>query len=206
VNDLLKYTAAQIGLAPSPLAAAMQRSQKPIHPTRLPGFSIGLNWIVSPSTGIVWHNGAVYGGMAFVGFDPVAQKGAVILIDTGATNVPTTEGFDPLTSTGLLLVHWLQGTAPPSLASILPPAVTLSAAQLAPFAGTYDLTGGGSVSIALQGTQLVANDAALWPRPIKLYPVAADTFVCREVPARVAFHAGGASIVLGAQTVAATKR
>jgi serine-type D-Ala-D-Ala carboxypeptidase/endopeptidase len=190
VDDLLKYAEAQTGLASTPLAMAMTLSHQPIHPTSISGYDIGINWILSTDGKIVWHNGGVYGGMAFVGFDPGSQKAVVVLIDTGAENVTTSLGWDPLTSVGLSLVQWLDGTPPPSLASILPPAATLTPAELQPFVGDYAITGAGTVAVSLQGSRLSANAPAIWPRPIVLYPASATTFVCREVPATGSFQTG----------------
>ena len=191
VNDLLKYAQAQMGLTSTPLAAAMTLSHQPIHPTSISGYDIGINWILSTDGKLVWHNHGVYGGMAFVGFDPGSQKAVVVLIDTGAENVTTSLGWDPLTSVGLSLVQWLDGTPPPSLTSILPPLVSLTPAQLQPMVGNYSVTGVGTITVTLQGSQLSASAPAIWPRPIVLYPAAATVFVCREVPATGSFQMGG---------------
>jgi D-alanyl-D-alanine-carboxypeptidase/D-alanyl-D-alanine-endopeptidase len=192
VHDLLRYASAQMGLVPSPLSDAMKLTQRPIHPTSLPGWSIGLNWIVSTDGRTVWHNGGVYGAGAFVGFDPTAQKAAVVLVDTGEQATVTTVGFDPVTSVGLLLVQWLQGTPPPALASILPQTIALAPAQLQPLAGTYALDGGaGSLAIALQGGALVLTQADVWPRPMVLYPTSSTSFTCREAPLSLDFAVAG---------------
>jgi len=212
VNDLLKYAEAQAGLANTPLAAAMALSHQPIHPTSISGYSIGINWIVSTDGKVVWHNGGVYGGMAFVGFDPGSQKAAIVLIDTGALNVTTSLGWDPLTSIGLSLVQWLDGTSPPSLASILPPSVSLTPAQLQPFVGNYTITGVGAFAVSLQGSRLSANAPAVWPRPIVLYPASATAFVCREVQATGSFQTGadggvdGITVNIEGQTLTGTKQ
>jgi serine-type D-Ala-D-Ala carboxypeptidase/endopeptidase len=212
VDDLLKYAAAQAGITSSPLDAAMTLSHQAIHPTVAPGFDIGLNWIVATDKDLVWHNGGVEGAMAFVGFDPVKHKAAVVLVDTNMGNTVTTLGWDPLTSIGLLLVEWLQGTTPAPLTSILPASASLTPEQLAAAAGTYDLDdGGGPMELTLQGDKLTATYAAVWPRPIVLYPTSATTFVCREVPASGSFQVGadggvaGLTVTLGGQTYHGTK-
>ena len=211
VNDLLKYAQAQMGLTSTPLAAAMTLSHQPIHPTSTSGYDIGINWILSTDGKLVWHNGGVYGGMAFVGFDPGSQKAAVVLIDTGAENVTTSLGWDPLTSVGLSLVQWLDGTPPPSLTSILPPLVSLTPAQLQPLVGDYGVTGVGTVTVTLQGSELSASAPAIWPRPIVLYPASATVFVCREVPATGSFQMGdggvdGITLNIEGQTLTGTRQ
>ena len=205
VDDLLKYVAAQAGLTSTPLAAAMTLSHHAIHPTTFPGYDVGLNWFVAPDGKTIWHSGTVYGAMAFVGFDPDAQKAAVVLVDTDTQNTVTSLSYDPLTSIGFLLVQWLQGKTPPPLTSIFPSIVSLTPAQLQPFVGTYDLAGGGSITVTLQGNRLMANAPAMWglssttmtladllswPRPFLLYATSANAFLCREVDARVAFATG----------------
>ena len=214
VDDLLKYAAAQAGITSSPLDAAMTLSHQAIHPTSAPGFDVGLNWIVATDQSLVWHNGGVYGATAFIGFDPVKHKAAVVLVDTSTASTATTLGLDPVSSIGLLLVQWLQGTTPAPLASILPASASLTPAQLTAATGTYSLDdGGGPLELTLQGDKLQTSFAsAIWPRPILLYPTSATTFVCREVPASGSFQVGadggvtGLTVTLGGQTFHGTKQ
>jgi CubicO group peptidase (beta-lactamase class C family) len=54
---------------------------------------IGLAWNVEPRDGaeIVWHGGATYGSRAFMGFDPKARVGVVVL-----SNYSTGSGIDDI--------------------------------------------------------------------------------------------------------------
>ena len=190
VNDLLVYGAAQAGVTTSPIAAAMTLSHKPITQSFDLTDEIGYNWIVSPGN-ILWHNGGLYGGAAFVGFDPVEHKVVAILLDTGALNTPTPVFSDVPTSLGLLLMHWLQGTPPPPVDTLLPALVSVPTQTLANLVGTYDFSGMDSMQVTLNGDTLEANADWLWYFPAKLYPTSATTFNLRAVQASVSFEVGG---------------
>ena len=47
----------------------------------MPGFSVGLGWMLSTSNQaeLVWHNGGTGGFRSYIGFNPKLQKGVVIL-------------------------------------------------------------------------------------------------------------------------------
>jgi len=213
VNDLLEYAAAQAGITSSPLSAAMKRSQEPVHATTEPGYSYGYGWLVATGgPNLVWHNGAVDGAMSFLGFDPVTHKAVVILVDTNASSSMSSLGMDIVSSIGVLLVQWLDGTPPAPLASILPATVSLTPAELAPAVGTYTVEGGTlTVTLAVEGDELVASVPAVWPRPLVLYPTSPTSFVCREILMTGTFEAGaggqiaGIAMDFGGQMVTATK-
>jgi D-alanyl-D-alanine-carboxypeptidase/D-alanyl-D-alanine-endopeptidase len=81
VNDMLKFVAANLGLNKSPLLAAMQMAHQSRHETGVPDLEIGLNWHILKKfdTVVVWHNGGTGGYHSFIGFDPKARKGVVVL-------------------------------------------------------------------------------------------------------------------------------
>jgi CubicO group peptidase (beta-lactamase class C family) len=81
-RDMLRYLRANMGVDPSPLAAAMKLAHQPRNDmdatTR-----IGLAWRIS-SAGIVWHPGMTWGYRSFVGFTGDGKRGVVILSNTAA--------------------------------------------------------------------------------------------------------------------------
>lgn len=81
VNDLLKFVAANLGLQKSPLLDAMQKAHQSRHETGILDLEIGLNWHILKKfdTVMVWHNGGTGGYHSFIGFDPKARKGVVVL-------------------------------------------------------------------------------------------------------------------------------
>jgi len=83
-NDLLTFLAANLGYTKSPLAPAMAAMLKVRRPTGQPGLEIALGWHILTTNGkeIVWNNGGTGGYRSFLGFDPKARIGVVVLSNT----------------------------------------------------------------------------------------------------------------------------
>ena len=81
VNDMLTFVEANMGLRESPLRAAMEFAHAPQLPDPALGMDLGLGWIIAAEGDrrFVWHNGATGGYSSFVGFDPEAREGVVVL-------------------------------------------------------------------------------------------------------------------------------
>ena len=81
VNDLLTFLEANLGLRESPLREAMESARVPRREDPALGMDIGLGWIIAREGDreFVWHNGATGGYASFIGFDPEAGEGVVIL-------------------------------------------------------------------------------------------------------------------------------
>jgi serine-type D-Ala-D-Ala carboxypeptidase/endopeptidase len=92
-NDMLAFLAANLGYKKSPLAAAMAAMLKVRRPTGSPGLEIALGWHIFTSNGndIIWHNGGTGGYRSFVGYDPKAGAGVVVL-----SNAETVTGVDDI--------------------------------------------------------------------------------------------------------------
>ena len=78
-NDMLTFLEAFLSCKESPLAPAMQAMLEVRRPA---GQSeIGLGWLIYSTDGreIVWHNGKTEGFYSFVGYDPKARIGVVVL-------------------------------------------------------------------------------------------------------------------------------
>ena len=84
MDDMLKFVAAELGLAASPLSAAMQETQKGRNATNSPQMEIALGWFIDKTNEppIWWHNGGTAGYHAFVGFRPATKTGVVVLANT----------------------------------------------------------------------------------------------------------------------------
>lgn len=100
------------------------------------GETQGLGWLVD-SAGRYWHNGTTGGHRSFISFDPKTRRGVVILA-SGATSL-----VDRL---GKTMQDVLDKTAKD------PPALPTDA-QLASYAGTYDLAGT-KLTVVQQGKRL----------------------------------------------------
>ena len=79
-NDMLRYLKANMGIDPSPLAAAMKLAQQP-RSDMAKTMRIGLAWMTT-GNGIVWHNGMTGGYRSFFGFTADGRRGVVMLANT----------------------------------------------------------------------------------------------------------------------------
>jgi CubicO group peptidase (beta-lactamase class C family) len=83
MEDMLAFLDANVG----PAETALERSMRTSHDVRediSPEMSIGLAWHVRHvgDASIVWHNGGTGGFRSFLGFDPNAGVGAVVLTNS----------------------------------------------------------------------------------------------------------------------------
>lgn len=201
-NDLLAYAAVQAGITAAPnaqLGAAMARSQVPLRPTSIPGYQIGYNWIIGNTIHVVWHNGGVGDGLAFVGFDPDTHVGVVVLTDTAALGVGTPVFGDLPTSIGLLLLAWIDDAraAPPAMSTLLPTTVAVDAAKLQAYVGTYAVAGAPQpLAIALDNGRLTATAPWLFWYPVGLYPTSTTAFLGRSFGVAATFAGDGTTVAL----------
>jgi len=148
VNDMLKFVGANIGLQKSPLLTAMQKAHESRHDTGVPDLGIGLNWHILKKfdSVLVWHNGGTGGYHSFIGFDPKARKGVVILSNS-------TNDIDDIGR------HLLVSQYP--LAKLEPPKdrkeIKLDAKILDAYAGEYQFAPGVSITITHEGDQIFAQ-------------------------------------------------
>jgi D-alanyl-D-alanine-carboxypeptidase/D-alanyl-D-alanine-endopeptidase len=92
-NDMLTFTAANLGYTKTSLAPALAAMFKVRRPTGQGGLEIALGWHILSANGkeIVWHNGGTGGYRSFMGFDPQAGIGVVLL-----SNASTAAGVDDI--------------------------------------------------------------------------------------------------------------
>ncbi len=92
-NDMLTFIAANLGYRKSPLASAMATMLKKRRSTGQPGLEMALGWHIFTTGGkeIIWHNGGTGGYRSFMGFDPKARLGVVLM-----SNAETSEGVDDI--------------------------------------------------------------------------------------------------------------
>ena len=91
-NDLLTFLAANLGYVETPLAPAMaaMRDREVRRPTGMLGLSVALGWHIQTANfkDIIWHNGGTAGFRTFIGYDPVARTGVVVLSNAGTAAGP----------------------------------------------------------------------------------------------------------------------
>ncbi|TVP41867.1 serine hydrolase domain-containing protein [Candidatus Nitrosocosmicus arcticus] len=107
VSDMLKFLSANMGLIKTELDDAMQESHLirlstgQILPNNLEisernnniGLYVGLGWFITTNFGheVIWHNGATIGGYnAYMAFNPVTERGIVILCSTDLEDINIT--------------------------------------------------------------------------------------------------------------------
>ena len=89
-NDMLTFLAGEPRLRQDAARAGDGRMLAARRPTTLPNMTIGLAWHVVKRHGkdIVWHNGGTAGYRTFIGFDPAARVGVVVLSNAGTAAGP----------------------------------------------------------------------------------------------------------------------
>src|SRR5581483_3018808 len=177
-NDLLRFVRANLGLVPSPLAAAMKLQRERRHDAP-PLDAIGLGWHLRDDGRTVWHNGQTAGFHSYVAFDPERKLGVVVLANSAAGVV------DEL---GYQVLRALRGETvrPLELKSRVRPVFPLSEAQLDGYTGTYPLMPGFALDIRRDGDHLVVQ--ATGQPSFPLYAETATHFYLRVVPAELDFR------------------
>lgn len=179
-EDLLAYLAANVGPAQSPLERAMRQA----HARRRDAGEreIGLAWLVRRvgDRTVVWHGGDTGGYQSFVGFDPEAGVGVVLLSNSDGQDAQ-------LLATAMDLIL-SPGEAPARVA------VPLPAAGVAPYVGTYAYESGGEP----RRLRVFEEDAAVRAEMVggptfDLFYQGDDTFLLRAgaTEVRIAFEVEG---------------
>ena len=102
-NDLLKFLSAFLGYTKTPLAPAMAAMLDVRKPTTQPGLVNALGWEISTPDAleIVWKDGTTSGYTSFLGCNPRARVGVVVL-----SNTSTSRGVNDIG------MHILDGASP----------------------------------------------------------------------------------------------
>jgi D-alanyl-D-alanine-carboxypeptidase/D-alanyl-D-alanine-endopeptidase len=148
VNDMLKFVAANLGLASSPLAPAMLKAHQTLHETGSAGLQVGLGWHILKrfDSEIIWHNGGTGGYHSFVGFIKKQRRGVVVL--SNSTNDTDDIGR-----------HLLESQYP--LAELTAPkirkAIKLDSKILDTYVGEYQVAPNFVIKIIREGDKLFAQ-------------------------------------------------
>ena len=187
LEDMLRFLAANVG-EPS---TELERSMREAHTVResmAESMHVGLNWITR-TTGeqrIVWHNGGTAGFRTFIGFDPDAEVGVVLLTNSGI-------GADDI---GFNLLNPEIPLAPPPV----PPfwnreAVDVAESTLERYVGRYRLTPQLVATFEFVGgrlqTQLTGQPSFF------AYPASETRFFLRAVEAEIEFQVDESGNVTG---------
>jgi CubicO group peptidase (beta-lactamase class C family) len=153
-NDMLTFLAAEIGYTESPLAPAMNAMRAPRRPAG-PGMEIALAWHVFTANGktIFWHNGGTGGYRTYMGFDPVARAGVVVLTNAGSLAGPDDIGRHLLDPKSALLATNSPALAQPKVRT----EITLAPATFDRYVGRYQLAPALVIIVTRDGARFMAQ-------------------------------------------------
>jgi CubicO group peptidase (beta-lactamase class C family) len=154
-NDMLTFLAAAMDYTQSPLAPAMKAMLQARKPAGAPNMEIGLGWHIANSNGttIVWHNGGTGGYRTFMGFDPDARRGVVLL-----TNAASVAGPDDIGRVLLDQKSSLLAANSPALAQLKSRAqIALDPMVFDRYVGRYQLAPAVFFTITREGDRFLAQ-------------------------------------------------
>lgn len=96
IGDMIKYARANLDPVNSTLSESIALSHEPLVKYNDAGSWFGMNWVLKPSSGIVWHNGRTYGFNSILVASKRKGQAIVALTDTNylRKNSEGKEDFD----------------------------------------------------------------------------------------------------------------
>jgi len=179
-NDMLNLIAAELGYTKSPLAPAMTAMLKERRPTGVQNLEIALGWHIFTANGkeIVWHNGGTGGYRSFIGFDPKAKVGVVLL-----SNTSTAVGMDDIGR------HLLD----PNVPLVAPPKehkqVSVDPKLFNGYVGRYQLAPNFAIAITQEDGHLFAQ--ATGQPKFEIFPEGERDYFLKVVDAQITFVTDG---------------
>jgi serine-type D-Ala-D-Ala carboxypeptidase/endopeptidase len=178
-NDMLTFIAANLDYIKSPLAPAMAAMLKVRRPTGQPGLEIALGWHITTANGkeIVWHNGGTGGYRSYMGFDPKARVGVVLLSNAG-----TPAGVDDIGR------HLLDASAPLAAPPKEHKQVAVDPKLFDSYVGKYQMTPNFILTVTREGDHLFIQ-ATNQPK-FEIYPEGDRDYFLKVVDAQITFITG----------------
>lgn len=93
ISDMVKYTQANLTPASTSLAASIKLSQQPLYFIKDHNMWMGMNWILQPNQGLIWHNGETYGFNSILAISTTRQQAIVAMTDT-TVQIKNAQGED----------------------------------------------------------------------------------------------------------------
>jgi hypothetical protein len=177
-NDLLTFLAANLGFVKSPLAQDMADEISVRRSAGAPDMEIAYAWHIQTKDGtsIVWHNGGTGGYRSYMGYDPKARVGVVVL-----ANISTPAGEDDIGR------HLLNASYP--LLKVEAPAehqqITLDTKTFDRYAGQYRLGPNAILTMSRDGDRFYTQ---LTGQPkLEVFAESERKFFLRVVDAQLTF-------------------
>ncbi len=185
-NDVLIFLAANLGYVKTPLAQAMADEVSIRRPVG-GDMEIAYGWHVQnkDANSIIWHNGGTGGYRTYMGFDPKARTGVVVL-----SNVSTAAGPDDIGR------HLLNASYP--LTKVDPPVehkeITLDAKTLDRYVGTYQMDRYVLMNVSRDGGKSYVE---LTGQPkFEVFPESERKFFLKVVDAQLTFDVDAQRVTL----------
>jgi D-alanyl-D-alanine-carboxypeptidase/D-alanyl-D-alanine-endopeptidase len=183
-NDLLTFLSATLGYTQSPLAPAMAAMTTIRRPTETPGLEIALGWHIFAGKGkeIIWHNGGTGGYRTFIGYDPKARTGVVVLSNAGTLAGPDDIGRHLLDPETPLLAQNSPLVTPPKTHT----EVTVDPKLFDGYVGRYQFAPAVFLTVTRDGGHLFVQ---LTGQPaLEVFPESEKDYFLKVVDAQVTFE------------------
>jgi len=181
-NDLLNFLAVPLGYTTSPLAPSFGRMLSVTKPTGQQGMDVALAWHIFTTDGVIWHNGGTGGYRSFIGYDPKAKVGVVVL-----SNTSTNLGVDDI---GHHLLNTSAPVVPPNSPIFQPPKerkeITMDPKQFDTYVGRYQATPEMLMTISREGTAFYTQLTGQPKLPI--FAESETDFFLKAVDAQLTFQ------------------
>jgi CubicO group peptidase (beta-lactamase class C family) len=180
-NDMLTFLSYELGFRPTPLKAAMDDQFAVRRATPQPNMKVALAWHINstPNAEVFWHNGGTGGFRTWMGFDPKARVGVVVMTNTANATGGDDIGFHLVAGTPLARVPVNPATRP---------VVTLTAAEMAALAGRYQLAPAMVVTIVPYNGRLFAQLTG--QQGAEIFPTSSTEVFWKVVDAQATFDRG----------------
>jgi CubicO group peptidase (beta-lactamase class C family) len=177
-NDLLTFLAANLSFVKTPLAQDLADEVSVRRSAGAPDMEIAYAWHIQTKDGnsIIWHNGGTGGYRTYMGYDPKARVGVVVL-----ANISTPAGEDDIGR------HLLNASYP--LLKVQPPAehqqITLDTKTFDRYVGQYRLAPNAVMTISRDGDRFYGQ---LTGQPkLEVFPESERKFFLKAVDAQLTF-------------------
>ena len=179
-REMARFLQACLGLRATPLAASLAATERPQRPLVGLVGSIGLGWhLTGDQSPIIWHNGGTGGFRSFIGFEPKAKRGVVVLVNCG-------QGPDGLA------MGWLRADQPKETPATPAGNAAAASGSLKDYLGNYPLAPMFVMAVTTADGKLFVQ--ATGQPQLQLLPAGPDHFKVKDVEAEVMFErapAGG---------------
>jgi CubicO group peptidase (beta-lactamase class C family) len=182
-NDILTFLAAANGYGQSALTPAFNAMLQARRPAG-GNMEIALGWHVASSNGksIVWHNGGTGGYRTFMGFDPDARTGVVVLTNAASPAGPDDIGRHLLDQKSPLLAANSRALAQQKTRT----QISLAPAVFDRYVGRYQLAPAVFFTISRDGTRFLAQLTG--QSVFEVFPESEKDFFYKVVDAQLTFE------------------